>query len=176
MTPYSICFYLLSILIIMTTVMAISCRNMVHTILYLVASFIGTAMMFYLLGAPLPAALEVIIYAGGIMVLFLFIIMMLKITDKTDSRQRTVRYALTGMFGSIAYLSACVLLIQLPSDDAGTAMKAAFVGPAEYGKFIFRRHWLSIEVISLLLLVVLVGALMLGTSERLKGRNGKEKS
>ena len=176
MTPYSICFYSLSIIIIMTTVMAISCRNMVHTILYLVASFIGTAMMFYLLGAQLPAALEVIIYAGGIMVLFLFIVMMLKITHERDSRQRTVRYALAGMFGSIAYLSACVLLHQLTSDDASTAMKAAFAEPAAYGNFIFHRHWLSIEVISLLLLVVLMGALMLGTSERQNRKNGKEKS
>ena len=175
MTPYAVCFYLLAVVIIMTTVMAIACRNMVHTILYLVVSFVGTAMMFYLLGAPLPAALEVIIYAGGIMVLFLFIVMMLKIADEKRSGQRAGRFALAGMFGSIAYLSACVLLHLLPG-DAGVAMKAAFAEPARYGAFVFHRHWLSIEVISLLLLVVLIGALLLGIGDRLNRRNGKEES
>jgi NADH-quinone oxidoreductase subunit J len=102
--------------------------------------------------------------------------MMLKITDKADSRQRTLGYALAAMFGSIAYLSTCVLLVQLPSRRAGTALKAAFAEPARYGEFIFRRHWLSIEVISLLLLVVLVGALILGISERRNERAGKEET
>ena len=74
MTFYTILFYILAALIIVTTGLAITRRNMVHTIVYLVFSFFGSAMLFYLLGAPLIAALEVIIYAGAIMILFLFII------------------------------------------------------------------------------------------------------
>jgi NADH-quinone oxidoreductase subunit J len=59
--------------------MAVTRRNMVHAVLYLVLSFFGTAMLFYLLGAPFLAALEIIIYAGAIMVLFLFLIMMIRL-------------------------------------------------------------------------------------------------
>jgi NADH-quinone oxidoreductase subunit J len=79
MTLYAIIFYLLAALIIISTGIAITRRNMVHVVVYLVFSFFGTAMLFYLFGAPLLAVLQVIIYAGAIMVLFLFIIMMLKV-------------------------------------------------------------------------------------------------
>ena len=68
MTLYSILFYLISALIVIATSMAVTRRNMVHAVLYLVLSFFGTAMLFYLLGAPFLAALEIIIYAGAIMI------------------------------------------------------------------------------------------------------------
>ncbi|MGA8280705.1 MAG: NADH-quinone oxidoreductase subunit J, partial [Desulfobacterales bacterium] len=76
MRLYTILFYLLAVVIVVATVLAITRRNMVHAVIYLVVSFFGSALLFYLFGAPLLAALEVIIYAGAIMVLFLFIIMM----------------------------------------------------------------------------------------------------
>jgi NADH-quinone oxidoreductase subunit J len=79
MTLYTIIFYLLALLIIISTGIAITRRNMVHVVVYLIFSFFGTAMLFYLFGAPLLAVLQIIIYAGAIMVLFLFIIMMLKV-------------------------------------------------------------------------------------------------
>ena len=78
MTLYTCLFYVLAGAIVATTGMAISQRNLVHAVIYLVFSFFGSALLFYLLGAPLLAALEVIVYAGAIMVLFLFIIMMVK--------------------------------------------------------------------------------------------------
>ena len=64
--------------IVAATGLAITRRHPVHAVVYLILSFLGSAMLFYLLGAPFLAALEVIIYAGAIMVLFLFVIMMLK--------------------------------------------------------------------------------------------------
>ena len=75
MTIYSIIFYILALVIIVATGVAITRRNLVHAVVYLILSFFGSALMFYLFGAPLLAALEVIIYAGAIMVLFLFILM-----------------------------------------------------------------------------------------------------
>jgi len=79
MTIYSIIFYFLALLILVTTALAITRRDMVHAVVYLIFSFFGSAMLFYLFGAPFLAVLEVIIYAGAIMVLFLFIVMMLKV-------------------------------------------------------------------------------------------------
>jgi NADH-quinone oxidoreductase subunit J len=79
MTIYSAIFYALALIILVTTGLAITRRNLVHAVIYLIFSFFGSAMLFYLLGAPILAVLEVIIYAGAIMILFLFIIMMVKI-------------------------------------------------------------------------------------------------
>jgi NADH:ubiquinone oxidoreductase subunit 6 (subunit J) len=71
MTIYALIFYVLAAIILVTTGLAITRRNLVHVVMYLVFSFFGSAMMFYLFGAPLLAVLEVIIYAGAIMILFL---------------------------------------------------------------------------------------------------------
>ena len=66
------------------TAVAITRRNLVHAVVYLIFSFFGTAMLFYLFGAPLLAALEVIIYAGAIMVLFLFVVMMIRVESPEE--------------------------------------------------------------------------------------------
>src|SRR5512144_89216 len=70
-------FYILSGVTLVATLFAITEKHAVHAIAYLVTSFFSLAVIFYLLGAPLVAVFEVIIYAGAIMVLFLFVIMML---------------------------------------------------------------------------------------------------
>ena len=79
MTLYALVFYALGLIILAATGLAITSRNVMHAIVYLVVSFFGMAPLFYLLGAPMLALLEIIIYAGAIMVLFIFIVMMLKI-------------------------------------------------------------------------------------------------
>ena len=79
MNIYAVMFYVLGAVIVGATALAITRRNVMHAIVYLVLSFFGTALLFYLLGAPFLAVLEVVIYAGAIMVLFLFIVMMLEI-------------------------------------------------------------------------------------------------
>ena len=95
-----IIFYLLAGLIVASTSMAVTRRNMVHAVLYLVLSFFGTAMLFYLLGAPFLAALEIIIYAGAIMVLFLFLIMMIRLKK------------LPGMFFPVGtYIHVCMNIV-----------------------------------------------------------------
>ncbi|HZE21027.1 MAG TPA: NADH-quinone oxidoreductase subunit J [Desulfobaccales bacterium] len=68
MSIYGVIFYTLATIIIISTVLAITRRNLMHAIVYLVLSFIATAVLFYLLGAPFLAVLEVVIYAGVAMV------------------------------------------------------------------------------------------------------------
>src|SRR5512137_1724261 len=70
-------FYILAAVAVIATVFAITEKHAVHAIVYLVTSFFSLSVIFYLLGAPLVAVFEVIIYAGAIMVLFVFVIMML---------------------------------------------------------------------------------------------------
>src|SRR5512145_1941797 len=75
----TIVFYILSAIAIVATAMCVTRKNPVHAVIYLVQGLFALAILFYLLGAPLVAAWEVIIYAGAIMVLFLFVIMMLEL-------------------------------------------------------------------------------------------------
>jgi NADH-quinone oxidoreductase subunit J len=173
MTLLSILFYLIAALILGATVAAVTRRNMVYAVIYLVLSFFGTAMLFYLLGAPFLAALEVIIYAGAIMVLFLFIIMMIHTEEKPGSffpnRQLLPALVLGGL-----YLAAFTVLL---GRDPGTwrPLTAARVLPAAFGAYLFENHWLSIEIASTLLLAALIGALVLGRRiRRQEGAAGKE--
>lgn len=164
MTLHSLIFYSLGLEILLTTILAVSRRNMVHAVVFLVMSFFGSALLFYLLGAPFLGALEVIIYAGAIMILFLFIIMMLKVKETENSE-----FPSTQWVPAVA-LSLCFLMLIgcLAFLDAGNdlPMERAMANPKAFGEFLFRQHWLSIEIISLLLLVALIGALVLGRGEK----------
>jgi len=160
MTIYSIIFYLLAIMILGSTAMAITRRSLVHAVIYLIFSFFGSAMLFYLFGAPFLAVLEVIIYAGAIMVLFLFIVIMLKL-KKAEERlfppKQMVPVAVTGA----VYIGIGIIMV-IAEPGSRIILKTAAADPAVFGQYIFERHWLSIEIVSLLLLVALIGALILG--------------
>jgi len=164
MSILTLLFYAIALLIIAATAMAVTRRNMVHAVLYLVLSFFGTAMLFYLLGAPFLAALEIIIYAGAIMVLFLFLIMMIRLKK------------LPGMFFPVGQLLPAILIsagflvvssVMIGRNPAGWApMPAAQASPAAFGVYLFQTHWLAVEIASMLLLVALVGAYVLGRRVR----------
>jgi NADH-quinone oxidoreductase subunit J len=132
---------------------------MVHAVVFLIFSFFGSAMLFYLFGAPFLAVLEVIIYAGAIMVLFLFIVMMLKV-ETVSERLFPLKQWLPAAVCGLFYLALGIGLIAAdPSSQS--VLKIARAEPAAFGQYIFQKHWLSIEIVSLLLLVAVVGALLL---------------
>jgi NADH-quinone oxidoreductase subunit J len=160
MTIYSIIFYILAAVIIVTTGVAITRRNLVHAVIYLIFSFFGSALLFYLFGAPLLAVLEVIIYAGAIMVLFLFIVMMLRAETGGERLFPLSQWLPAAVFG-LAYLALGIAII-VADPNSRIPLKTARAEPGAFGRFIFEKHWLSIEIVSLLLLVALIGALILG--------------
>ena len=159
MTVYSITFYLLAVLILVTTGLAITRRDMVHAVVYLIFSFFGSAMLFYLFGAPFLAVLEVIIYAGAIMVLFLFIVMMLKV-ETVRQRLFPLKQWLPASICGAAYLALGIGMV-VSDPNSQSPLKTAQADPGDFGKFIFQKHWLSIEIVSLLLLIAVIGALLL---------------
>ena len=159
MTIYSIIFYLLAILILVTTGMAITRRDMVHAVVYLIFSFFGSAMLFYLFGAPFLAVLEVIIYAGAIMVLFLFIVMMLKVEPGVERLFPLNQWLPAAIFGVLYLAFGIAIVVADPSSDI--TLKTARAEPGAFGQYVFQKHWLSIEIISLLLLIAVIGALLL---------------
>ncbi|MGA2402295.1 MAG: NADH-quinone oxidoreductase subunit J [Syntrophobacteraceae bacterium] len=160
MTLYGFFFYLISAVVIGSTAIAITRRNLVHAVVYLVVSFFGTAMLFYLFGAPLLAALEVIIYAGAIMVLFLFVVMMIRVESSEEVMFPLSQWLPAAVFGLI-YLGAAIMMIfETPGTEVSLSTLTA--SPGQFALYVFEHHWFSIEVISILLLLALVGAVQLG--------------
>jgi NADH-quinone oxidoreductase subunit J len=169
MTLYGAVFYLLGIIILGASVLAVTRRNTVHAVVFLIASFLGTALLFYLLGAPFLAAVEVIIYAGAIMVLFLFVIMTLKMKTSKELGPSIGRWGPAVLLGT-AFLLLIVLVVTRDPVSRVT-LEASVAEPAAFGRFVFENYWLAVEIISLLLLVALVAVIHLG---RGKGETSKE--
>ena len=165
MTLHAIIFYILAILILGSTGLAITRRNLVHAVIYLIFSFFGSAFLFYLFGAPLLAVLEVIIYAGAIMILFLFIIMMVRMDSAKDYMFPLNQWLPAALIG-VVYIVLGALMINT-DPESKVVLSAALAMPGEFAQYLFTRHWLSIEIVSLLLLIALIGALHLG---RKKGK------
>jgi NADH-quinone oxidoreductase subunit J len=161
MTISGLIFYVLALIILAATGLAITRRNPMHAIVYLVVSFFGMAPLFYLLGAPLLALLEIIIYAGAIMVLFIFIVMMLQIEASPFTTGQLFRQWLPAVIlSAISGIVMIVLIWQEPSQQV--VLPLAMAGPRELGLFVYQRYWFAVEIASLLLFVALVGAYYLG--------------
>ena len=171
MTLYSVIFYVLAALILLSTGLAITRRNLVHAVVYLILSFFGSGMLFYLLGAPLLAALEVIIYAGAIMVLFLFIIMMLRV-EGVEEQFFPVRQWIPALGMCLVFISAGMLMI-MGDPESRIPLKAAVAEPVFFGHYLFRKHWLAIEIVSLLLLIAVIAVLYLGKNTGKKMNEGR---
>ena len=155
-------FYISAAVAIAATIMVIAGLNAVHALLYLIVSLLAVALVFFTLGAPFAAALEVIIYAGAIMVLFVFVMMMLNLGSAAARQER--RWLRPGMWVGPAIMAG-VLLAELayllaPSGatpPGGGAVDAKRVGIVLYGPYL-----LGVELASMLLLTGLVGAYHLG--------------
>lgn len=164
MTLYGLIFYLLGGLILAATLLAITSRHLMHAIVYLIVSFFGMAPVFYLLGAPLLALMEIIIYAGAIMVLFIFIVMMLKIEVTPASARAWLRqWAPAVALSAVAAAIMVFLIGQEPAPQ--TVLPLAMAGPQKFGRFVYQRYWFAVEIASFLLFVALVGAYYLGRRE-----------
>jgi len=168
MSLYAVIFYLLAALILVATALAVTRKNPVHAVVSLIFSFFGSAMLFFLLGAPFLAALEVIIYAGAIMILFLFVIMMLRVDVAERTGFSPVRWMPSIAIG-LLFLALSGLSVFRESGSAAL-ITPAMASPREFGRFVFENYWLAVEIISLLLLLGLLAAVLLR-----KGRESKEK-
>jgi NADH-quinone oxidoreductase subunit J len=160
MTLYGFLFYVIAAVIIAATGVAVTRRNLVHAVVYLIFSYLGTAMLFYLFGAPLLAALEVIVYAGAIMVLFLFVVIMIKAESHGEIMFPLWQWAPAAVFSSIYGIVSFLMVLVNREPDAPMSM--LWAAPRDFALYVFHHHWFSIEVVSLLLLVAVMGSLRLG--------------
>lgn len=155
-------FFVAGAVAVLSTVMAITRSVAVHALLYLIVSLLAVAVVFYTMGAPLVAALEIIIYAGAIMVLFVFVVMMLNLgTQGRDVERRWLAgRAWIGPMALSAVLLAEVVYCIVRSPVPGIAGRA--VTPKEVGLALYGPYLLGVELASMLLLGAVVGARHLG--------------
>ena len=152
-------FYILAAVTVIGTILAITETHPVHAIVYLVTSFFSLATIFFLLAAPLIAMFEVIIYAGAVMVLFMFVIMMLDLGRSGEAgRPPLKQWLLPIVLGGIILASIGVIA-------AGYATAPPAPGAITVRDFaltLFRKYGVAVEIISMQLLFAVVGALYLG--------------
>lgn len=162
-------FYFSAVVALISTVLAITRLNPVHALLYVVVSFFSVAMIFFILGAPFIAALEVIIYAGAIVVLFLFVVMLLHLGREGIGRERYLIPASTWVGPGLLVLLLLVELIYVIWRGSSFSIALKTITPQQVGLTLWGPYLLGVEMASFLLLASLVGAFHLGRHENQKG-------
>jgi NADH-quinone oxidoreductase subunit J len=161
-----IIFYVAGAVAVISTVLVITRLNAIHALLYLIVSLLSVALVFYTLGAPFVAALEVIVYAGAIMVLFLFAMMILNLGPQATEQES--QWLRPGLWIGPAILTLILVgeLIYVLVQVGGHLPSADVVEPETVGFTLFGPYLLGVELASMLLLAGLVGAYHLGRRAR----------
>ncbi|WP_171076777.1 MULTISPECIES: NADH-quinone oxidoreductase subunit J [unclassified Acinetobacter] len=161
-------FYLMALVAIVSTVRVVTNANPVHALLSLIVSLLAVAGMFMIVGAPFAGALEIIVYAGAIMVLFVFVVMMLNLGSQTVEQERKWLTSDAWAYPALmSFLMGLVLVWTMTSEHSisGPLMGTEVVGPKEVGQALFTQYLLLVEVAAMLLLAALVAAFHLGKRE-----------
>jgi len=170
MTLELIFFLILSLIAISTALGMLFSRNAVYSALFLVLNFVTVAVFYLLLGAPFIAMAQVTVYAGAIMVLFLFVIMLLGAESLPEPRVLPWQRPLAGVLAAALAIEATFIFLTRarPVGDvlppAGSANDPGTL--VELGTTLFRDYLLPFEVTSVLLLVAMVGAIVLIRKEK----------
>ena len=173
--PETIAFYVFAGLAVVTSALVIGQRNPMYSVMLLIASFGALAGLYIGLDAPFAAVTQIIVYAGAIMVLFLFVVMLLNAPQEDAAqydRLHPLRHPAVTRFGA---LMAVLLIVQLgwaltrATDFAapvgGRADASAVSSVRELGRVLFERHAFAFEATSILILVAMVGAVVLARKE-----------
>ena len=164
MTLDLVLFWIPGAVAILATGAVITRKNASRALIYLVVSLLAVAVIFFMLGAPFAAALEVVVYAGAIVVLFLFVVMMLNLGRSSVMRES--RWLQPGMwigpFILVAILAVVFFYAFAKVGDVDT--QGVMVGPRAVGAALFGEgpYLLAVELAGFLLLAALVGAYHLG--------------
>jgi NADH-quinone oxidoreductase subunit J len=158
-------FYFLSFLAILAAVMVVLSRNPVHSVLYLIITFFCIAGHYVLMNAQFLAVVHIIVYAGAIMVLFLYVIMLLNLNEESEPHKSSLLKITATVCGGLLMI---ILIGSLKGTEQMIQAQPAAADMSlvkNLGKVMFSEFLIPFEVTSVLLLAAMVGAVMLGKSE-----------
>jgi NADH-quinone oxidoreductase subunit J len=169
----AIAFYTLAALVLGFAVLVVTARNTVHSVLFLVLNFLAVAVVYVVLGAEFLAVIQVLVYAGGIVVLYLFVVMLVNLKRAPEAHQDPRRRTTLGLVMSGAVLAelAAILVYSVANEAPSAAVAAAgselpVTGNVEQvGWLLYTDYLVPFEVASMLLLVAMIGAIILAKRE-----------
>jgi NADH-quinone oxidoreductase subunit J len=174
MTVTAAFFYLFSGVAIAAAFMVIASRNPVHSVLFLILTFVNAAGLFLMMGAEFLAMILVVVYVGAVAVLFLFVVMMLDV-DFAELRQGFLQYLPVGTLIGVIFLVELILvvggwsldpaLIQAPT-AAALPQAGEMTNTAALGRVLYTQYFYFFQAAGLILLVAMIGAIVLTLRER----------
>ena len=167
----AIAFYFIAACILGFAALVVSTKDTVHSVLFLVLDFLFVAALYVLLGAPFLAAIQVLVYAGGIVVLYLFVVMLVNLKRPPEAHQDPHRRSKLGMALSAAVLvelgAIAVYSYALPTyvPPVAAAVMPVTGNTEQVGWLLYTSYLIPFEIASMLLLVAMIGAIILAKRE-----------
>jgi NADH-quinone oxidoreductase subunit J len=172
MTSDFLLFIVLAVVAVASALSMLLSRNAVYSALFLVINFATIAVFFLLLGSPFLAMAQVAVYAGAIMVLFLFVIMLLGAEQLHPDQGIPWQRPVAIILGIVLLIETGVVVYSLGFKEgllpSFTSFAADYASPADIGALLFNEYLLPFEITSVLLLVAMIGAIVLTKNEKPK--------
>jgi NADH-quinone oxidoreductase subunit J len=162
----AVAFYILAALILIFAVLVITMKSTVHSVLFLVADFLCIAALYVLLQAQFLAVIQVLVYAGGIVVLYLFVVMLVNLKRPPEAHadpRRQSTLALVMSVAVLAELGAVSAYGYLKPDAVASVLSPNNI--EQVGRMLYTDYLIPFELASMLLLVAMVGAIVLAKRE-----------
>jgi len=172
-------FYFLSFLAVLSALMVVFSRNPIYSVLYLVITFFCVGGHYLILSAEFLFAVHIIVYAGAIMVLFLYVIMLLNLNQDSESRKSNLLRVAAIISAGLLMLVIIGALKGAEAQQVNLAANKEIGLVKNLGKILFNEFLLPFEIVSILLLAAMVGAVMLGKTHMkrvqdiVKNKNGR---
>ena len=159
-------FYILATLILGFGLLVITAKSTVHSVLFLVADFLCVAALYVTLHAPFLAVIQVMVYAGGIVVLYLFVVMLVNLKRPPEAHSDPRRLTRLGVLMAVAVLAelAAIFLVGW-SKPAGVEGTLSPQNVEQIGRALYTDYLIPFELASFLLLVAMIGAIILAKRE-----------
>jgi NADH-quinone oxidoreductase subunit J len=178
----AILFYAVAAITVAAAVAVVTFRNPIHSAVALLLTFVMVAVLFVLRHAEFLAAVQVLVYAGGILVLYLFVIMLVRITDLGPGRVFLSGHAPLAILGGVVLgclIAIGILLGSMAAGDGNTAAMTAVEGEAlgnteAVGWVLYTKYLVPFEVVSVVLLVAMIGAIVFGRRDAALAGAGEE--
>ena len=166
----AIAFYFIAAFILGFAVLVVSTKDTVHSVLFLVLDFLFVAALYVLLGAQFLAAIQILVYAGGIVVLYLFVVMLVNLKRPPEAHSDPHRLTKVGLGMSAAVLlelgAIAIYASQLPATPVAPGAPMPVTGNTEQvGWLLYTSYLIPFEIASMLLLVAMIGAIVLAKRE-----------